>query len=175
VDPQPVAVVIVSGTLGAGKTAVTDEMSVLLQEAGMPHAIIDVDHLGNAFPPPPEDPWNERLATANVAALWCNFRDRGVRKLVLARAIRSPDHLEGYRRVIPGARVTVVRLTASPTTIRSRLGEWERGSLREWFLERSDALTAELEAAAVEDFVVSNDDRPVREVAGEILDRLGWI
>jgi hypothetical protein len=55
------------------------------------------------------------------------------------------------------------------------LQDREVGSLREWFVSRTDGLGADLENAAVEDFVVSNDGRSVPEVASEILDRLGWV
>jgi hypothetical protein len=32
-----------------------------------------------------------------------------------------------------------------------------------------------LDEARLEDFIVSNDDRPVREVALEVLERAGWL
>jgi chloramphenicol 3-O-phosphotransferase len=69
----------------------------------------------------------------------------------------------------------VVRLVVSDETILDRLERREAGSLRGWFLDRASGLAEELEAVGIEDFVVSNDGRAVREVASEILDRLGWI
>jgi adenylylsulfate kinase len=170
-----VDVVLVSGTLGVGKTAVSDEMSLQLQGAGVPHGLIDVDALDQCLPHPADDPWGERLACANLAAVAANFRRHGARRLVLARAVQGRQQLAGYRDAIPGARITVVRLEGSPETIRRRLQDREVGSLREWFVSRTDGLGADLENAAVEDFVVSNDGRSVPEVASEILDRLGWV
>ena len=41
-----------------GKTAVTDEMSVLLHEAGLPHAFVDVDGICVSYPELPDDPKN---------------------------------------------------------------------------------------------------------------------
>ena len=174
-DGQVVPTVIVSGTLGAGKTAVSDEISVLLEEARVPHGLMDVDCLDQCFPAPAEDPWGEELACANLAAVWTNFRARGAKYLVLARAIQGREQLEGYRGAIPEADITVVRLVASPETLRRRLQQREAGSLRGWFLGRVQSLAQELEAAGVEDFVVDNDGRPVRDVAREILGRLGWL
>jgi hypothetical protein len=89
--------------------------------------------------------------------------------------VQGHRQLAGYRDAIPGTRITVVRLEGSPETIRRRLEDREVGSLRDWFVSRSDDLGADLENAAVEDFVVSNEGRSVQEVASEILDRLGWV
>jgi hypothetical protein len=47
------------------------------------------------------------------------------------------------------------------------------GAGLQWHLRRSEELETILEAARLEDFMVSNDGRPVREVAIEVLTRAG--
>ena len=49
------------------------------------------------------------------------------------------------------------------------------GPSRDWHLARTVELNSILERLAVEDFVVDNGVRPVREVAIEILARADWI
>lgn len=49
---QDVPTLLLTGTVGSGKTAIADEISVLLEEAGVRHAVIDVDRVCQLYPPP---------------------------------------------------------------------------------------------------------------------------
>jgi hypothetical protein len=49
------------------------------------------------------------------------------------------------------------------------------GMLRDRYVARVAALEAILDAAAIEDFSVTNEDRSITDVAREILDRAGWM
>ena len=71
--------------------------------------------------------------------------------------------------------MTTCRLTASVETMQRRVRLREPGMLQEQFARRSAELEAILTDAAVEDFTVNNDGRPVTEVAQEVLLRAGWI
>lgn len=55
----------------------------------MSSAFIDLPALGNGWPPPADDPWNERLAHANLARAWENFRHAGARRLVVCRVLEA--------------------------------------------------------------------------------------
>jgi hypothetical protein len=67
-----------------------------------------------------------------------------------------------------------VELAASAETMLARLRVREPGTFRATALGRAPVLAQQLAEARVEDFVVDNDDRPVREVAEEILRQAEW-
>lgn len=163
-----------TGTIGSGKTAVADEVAVLLHEQGIQHAFIDLDYLCQLYPAPLDDPYREELMLRNLGAVWPNYRTEGVDYLVLARVIEQRDHLSRYKEAIPEADISVVRVLAPAELVQKRLRHREVGSFFEHLWRRSQELTAVLDAAQVEDFSVSNDERPVREVATEVLNLLGW-
>ena len=62
-------VLLISGPVGAGKTTVAAEIGTLLREANLSHAIVDLAVIGWCWPPPAEDPWNDRLIHRNIAAM----------------------------------------------------------------------------------------------------------
>lgn len=106
--------------------------------------------------------------------MWSNFKDRGATYLVLARVAEAASALDDYRKAVPGAAITTVRVITKPNLIAQRLGHREAGSILDALLKRSRELDAILDAAAVEDFSVDNSGRPLREVASDILRRLDW-
>lgn len=167
--------VLFTGTVGSGKTAVVEEVVTLLREQEIPHAAIDLDWLCQVYPPPPADPYNEDLMLSNLSAIWDNLRKARPDRLVLARVIENREHLTRYQHAIPGAEITVVRVLASERTILERLRRREVGSYFEPTWARSRELAAILQQAQAEDFAVSNDGRPIREVAMEAMSRLGWV
>lgn len=157
--------------MGAGKTTVLGEASDLLTARGVVHAVIDLDDLAAAGLP--DDVCNE-LTYANLAAVWSNFARAGVTRLLLAEAVESADQLSRIRVAIPGSTVVVCRLTAAVETMQRRLRTREPGMLQHTFLARARELDEVLARARLEDFCVTNDDRPVTDVAAEVLKRAGW-
>ena len=175
-DPAPaVPVLIVTGPVGVGKTTVASELSELLEGAGVPHALVDLDALRWCYPTRPDDPYSVTLAMRNLAAVWSNFQSEGAKRLVVADVIESREELERYRAAVPGARVTVVRLQASPGTLRGRVRRRELASGLERHLERAVELHDLMEVRKVEDLSVDTDSRSVDEIAREILHRTGWL
>lgn len=169
-----VPTLVVSGTVGAGKTALADEIAVLMNEQKIPHALIDLDWLCQLYPAPPEDRFRDDLMFRNLAAIWPHYRDIGVDYLILARVIEDPLEVQRYSQAIPEADIKVVRVTAPPDLIQQRLMQREVGSFygRAW--QRSQELTQALDSVDIESIVVANDGRPIREVALEVLDNLEW-
>ena len=169
-----VPMLIISGSMGAGKTTVLGEAIDLLTEAGIAYAAIDLDWL--TFMHPRHEPFGERLMLKNLAAVWPIYAAAGADRLIVARIVDSRERLEGYREAIPGAQITVCRLTASVDTMQRRLSPREPGMFREEALARSEALAITLEDAHVENFRVDNDEgRNITEVAREVLSRAGWL
>lgn len=168
--------VLLTGTLGSGKTVLAVEIGEVLEERGVPYAVVDLDWLGWIYPGPDGDedaPF--RLIVANLTDAWPRFRAAGARRLVMARLVERREHVDALRRALPGLVLAVVRVDASPETAAARLRARDAGATLDHHLEESAAFREVVARAGVEDMVVSNDGRPIREVALEVLDRLGWL
>jgi hypothetical protein len=85
----PVPVLLVTGVVGVGKTAVIAEASRLLRQAGISHAMIDLAVIGGCWPTPPDDRWNEELIHRNLACMWANFQQAGASRLLLCRVLEA--------------------------------------------------------------------------------------
>ena len=90
-----VPLLIISGSMGSGKTTVLGEASDLLAEAGIAHAAIDLDHLGNMHPP--QGQYGDALMFANLAAVWPIYAAAGAERLLVARVVEEQSALERYR------------------------------------------------------------------------------
>lgn len=167
---------LLTGTIGVGKTSLAEAMSEVLHAHGIRHALIDLDWLGQVYPAPDsQDLYSMKLQLANLRAMWPNFRSVGIKNALLAATIVTSEQLQGLRHALPGAHITVVRMIASPSMIRDRLSARDKGRLLADFLARTDQLAADIEAAGIDDLVVSNDEPSLPEVAKETLQRLSWL
>lgn len=127
---SPVSVLLITGTVGVGKSALAREIGELLRRGGAAGAVIDLDALSYACSGPVEDRFNSGLVLANLKAIWPNYAVRGVRYLVLARYVGAADELLEYHEAIPAASLMVCRVTSPAETV------WERLRRREVGLER---------------------------------------
>ncbi|MFF4815892.1 hypothetical protein ACFY2K_15050 [Kitasatospora sp. NPDC001309] len=168
---------LITGTVGVGKTSAADAVGGLLQEAGVPPAVMDLDRLCQAWPAPEGDPFNLGLLLRNLRALTANYRDAGVRRFVLAGVAESIAERDGYRAAL-GMPLQVCRLTADLPVVHGRLrrrheADNDRGSLP-WHLERADGLHRILDQAGVADFTVDTTRLPLPAVASTVLRTAGW-
>ncbi|MGH2350730.1 MAG: hypothetical protein ACRDJN_03840 [Chloroflexota bacterium] len=86
-----VPVLLLTGPVRAGKTSVAGEVSARLEQASIPHAVVDMDALRWCYPHPPDDPFgDEQVGLPNLAAVWSNFRAAGATRLVLAHVVGVP-------------------------------------------------------------------------------------
>lgn len=138
---EVVPAVLVTGTVGSGKTAIADEIAVLLYEQSIQHALIDLDWLCQLYPAPAEDPYREDLMLRNLAAIWPNYRAEGLEYLVLARVIEHREHLSRYKAVIPEADIKVLRVHAPPNLVQERLRRREVESFYDHLWQRSQELS----------------------------------
>ena len=170
----PVPLLIISGSMGAGKTTVLYEISDLLSEAGIAHAAIDLDCL--AVVHPQRDSHSQRLAFANLAAVWPNYAAAGAERLIVARVVEDRAELDQYRAAVPGAQPIVCRLTAPLSLMHERLRIREPGMFQYQALARAAELADILERASIEDFEVDNGiGCSVGAVAREVLSLAGWL
>src|ERR1700730_18031319 len=89
---------IITGTMGAGKTTVLGEMSDILALRHIPHAAIDLDALGLAYLPSAAS--NEDVTYGNLQSVCKNYASHGAKRFLVARAIEARAELEECRRLI---------------------------------------------------------------------------
>ncbi len=165
-----VPTIFITGPVGVGKTIVASDVSWLADASGIPHGGLDVDAVTWMHPNPPRS-----MAYDNVRAVWRSYRRAGATHLILAQVIYSRADVDGFRRAVPGAEITIFRLRAELDTLLNRVAERERGGPGEAVHRRqTEELFHRMERARVEDHLVETDERSAHEVAGEIFALSGW-
>ncbi len=163
--------VLLTGVYGSGKSTVAAELADLLERAGSPYALLDLDFLswfgtggeGHGAAP--------ALLIANLAAVAANYRRAGIRRFVLAYAVQDASELSQIRAAL-GWPVRVVRLSASPGVVRRRLGA-DPTAGRQDDLRQALIWLEQSRGVGLEDVTVDGD-RDVHEIAAQIMDWLGW-
>ena len=167
-DPEAV---LIGGAYGTGKSSVAAEMAELLEVRDVPYAAIDLDWLMWANVADAHGEAGNRLMLANLAPMIGNYRAAGLTRFILAGLLTSVDERQRLRETL-GMRLRVVRLTVPIDDIERRLGSDPTSGRRD-DLEHSRRQASEEVGAGLEDVTVAND-RPIREVAAEIIAWLGW-
>jgi hypothetical protein len=169
-----VPTLLITGTVGVGKSAVAAEANDALAALKVPNAAVDLDAL--VWQWPSTSKWNDDLMFENLAALWPNYAAHGATHLVLARVLETPAELSRYAAAVPGAEITVCRLVA-PEALRVNrlLGRMPPGPSRDWHLSRTAELDAILDRLPCVDFTIDNGDRTVRDVALDVLIHAAWV
>ena len=163
--------VLITGVYGSGKSSVAQEIAYLLENQGAPYALLDLDFLGWADTGGGGRPVWLGVMMKNLTALVGNYLEIGVRFFVLAGAIRDVAELETLEAEL-SMPLKVVRLTVPLQEIEDRLRP-DPTAGRQDDLRGAASWVAASVGVGVEDRTVSND-RPIREVAADILMWLGW-
>ena len=159
--------------MGAGKTSVLAEASDILALRRIVNAAIDLDALGLAYLP--SAAMTEEVMYRNLESVCRNYAALGVTRVLVARAMEDRTELELCRGAVSAQNTAVCRLTASLGEMQQRVRTRESGILQQQFVDRVAILDAILDRARLEDFVVLNEDRPINDVAQEMLVKAGWI
>jgi hypothetical protein len=159
--------------MGVGKSSVLAEASDILALRHIVHAAIDLDALGLAHLPSAAD--NDGIMYRNLESICKNYAGLGITRLLLARAMEDRAELELCQSKVSAANTTVCRLVASIAEMQQRIKMRETGTLQRQYVDRIAILDAILDRAALEDFVVVNENRSLRDVAQEMLVKAGWI
>jgi adenylylsulfate kinase-like enzyme len=167
------AALLITGTVGAGKTSVADAAGDLLAGAGVPNAVIDLDWLRRAWPAPPGDPFNGALTLRNLRAVAANFLDAGAERLVIAGVLEDRGERRRHEEAL-GVPLTVCRVRVELAETRRRLALRHADDPHglDWHLKRAGELMEILDAAEVEDYAVDGTHAAVPQVAAEVL--AGW-
>ena len=158
---------------GSGKTTVVAEMAELIERQGLRYAALDLDWLPWGWPGDDESEMSEfRLMLENLELVVGNYLRRGNDRFLLAHAIRTAEQMALLRTALPMS-LRVVSLTVPLDEIRRRAVP-DTTTGRAGDLERSEAWLAADDGAGLEELTVANN-RPVNDVANEILAWLGWL
>lgn len=175
----PTRVLVINGTIGAGKTATAAAVHDVLAEEGARSAFIDADYLCQAAPLPEDDAFGQGLLFANLAAVAPVYRAQGYGCMVIARVVEDARDRDRYAAAFSGpggrAHVSIVRVTASQDARVARITEREpEGYWRELGLARTVELDDVLEEMDLDDGVVSSEGVSRLDVAKAALDVAGW-
>lgn len=158
--------------MGAGKSAVLAEASDILALRGIAHAAIDLDALGLAYLPGGS---SNQAMFQNLGSICANYKARGINLFLVARALETRAELDFCWRAAGAEHTVVCRLIASVAAMKRRVALRESGVRKEEFLARAARLNEILDRAALEDFTVENENRPLTEVAEEVLRKASWV
>jgi hypothetical protein len=163
--------VLITGVYGSGKSSVAQQIADLLEKRNAPYALLDLDFLGWFDTADEGGPTEHSVMLKNLAALVGNYLAVGVRLFVLAGAIRDGAQLDDLKAELPMP-LRVVRLTVPLEEIEKRLRSDVTTGRREDLREAAVWVACSL-GVGIEELTVSND-RPIGEVASEILEWLDW-
>ena len=164
---------VITGSVGAGKTRVLEAVTELLRNAGVAHLGVDMDALCDYWPWAVGDPHNRHAGLEALRVMCATARHRGIHRLVLAEVIERPDDVSRYVDAAEATETRVVRLVVPDDLITERLSNRDRDGDRARELGRSRELAELMEHNAVGDTVIVNGDTPA-ETAHDVLRAVGW-
>lgn len=163
---------VITGTMGSGKSSVLAEASDILRLRQVAHAAIDLDAFGLAYLGAASA---DGVMYRNLQSVSENYAELGVTRMVLARAIESSGELDLCRRATSATGTIVCRLNASVKTMEERVKTREPGVLQQDYIARVAALNSVLDRARLEDFTIASENCSVTDTAREMLLKAGWI
>lgn len=169
----PKGILLLTGTVGTGKTTVAATIGDQLAYSGLPNAVIDLDwfgwvNIGNDFHR------YDQLIMQNLLSTWQNYRAVGVEYLVLARALLQRDLADALPNAFPNTPITIIRLISSRNTIEKRLSQRDSGETLKEHLAEMDEMNQVMDELRLEHAIVSNDEISAEEIAVRIINIADW-
>jgi energy-coupling factor transporter ATP-binding protein EcfA2 len=164
--------VLIIGPYGSGKSTLAAEMSYLLALRHEPHALLDLDYLGWASTGQESSRAADHAITLpNLTAVTANYLAAGIRWYILAWYIEDASEVQAVQQAL-GFPMRVARIEVPLDVIGQRLGPDPTAERQDNLREAASQIESGGGVGA-EDFLLQGD-RPVRELATDLLDRLGW-
>lgn len=170
---EGVPVLFVTGPIGVGKTAVLHEADSLLIQTDLRHASVELEEIARCWTDPTASS-RAQFVYENLAALWSRFIAVGATRLLLSGLVERRSEVQRVSQAVPGAVVTVVRLHAPLHVLEQRICLREPSSPEDE-LDGARWWTRHFEREHPEDYLVESNQRPVREIAAELLRLGGWL
>lgn len=164
-----ISLLIVTGPVGVGKTSISEAVYNILVQKKIASAVIDVDSFRSAYLLPLNDRFNTLLVYKNLASIWPNYAELGIKNLIIPNVIETSEEIEQYKAVIPNASITTIRLKTSIPTLHSRLENRESGDSLKWHKKRAVELLEQFEKKTLEDIVIDTEHKSIIEVANNVL------
>ncbi len=163
--------VLICGVYGTGKSSIAAEIAETLERRGVSYGALDLDWLSWFDVPDMDHTAARDVYLANVATVVRNYRNFGVRHVVLAGSVRDKDQVQALETAasIP---LRVVRLEVPLEEIARRLRSDPTSGRRDDLRVAAQWLAGSI-GVGVEDLSVANT-RPIQDVAFQIIDWLGW-
>lgn len=169
---RPAVAVLVTGVFGSGKSSLAMELADLLGDARAPYALLDLDFLAWFDTGGDTESTEREMMLANLDVVAANYLRIGVRHFILALAVSSTYELDSLRAVLRMP-LRVVRLVVPLAQIEKRLSSDVTTGRRDDLRVAGEWIATD-RGAGIEDVTVSNQG-PIRQVAAEVLDWLGWL
>jgi adenylylsulfate kinase len=162
---------LVTGTVGVGKTSVAAAVGDLLRQRQVANAVVDLDELRRSWPAASGDRFSTTVMLANLSAVADNYVGAGFTTLVLAGVLETADDRRRHADAV-AVPLTVCRLVADLGAVRTRL----RGRHVDdpdglaWHLHRAGQLASIRDQSAVEDLRLDVSTVSVADAASRMLD-----
>jgi hypothetical protein len=170
--------VILTGTVGAGKTTTLHALGALLAARSVPHALVDADAVRLLHPAPADDPFQQEVELRNLRDLSRNYREAGARVVLVATVIERAAGLPRYAEALGSRAPLLVRLVADPAAVLSRLDarhtdDADAAALA-WHRARAPELAGIIDTAGLGGLVVDTASRTPADVAALVAEHAGW-
>ena len=118
--------ILLTGTVGTGKTTVLIEIGERLEAGLEPYALVDLDWLAWVRPAANSGATVHGVLIENLRHVAATFRAAGVQRIVLSRAVTDAADVEAIRAALGIERLVVARLVAASQVIEERLRARDR-------------------------------------------------
>jgi hypothetical protein len=164
--------VLITGVYGSGKSSVAAEMASMLEYRHRAYALLDLDYLSWAGTGSGHRAEEFGLLLQNLVDVAGNYRRVGIQLFVLAYFVRDHTELQALQKAT-GVPLRVARLEVSLADIEQRLAADVTSGRRDDLRQAASSIGA-CEGVGVEDVVIANN-RPIEDVAEELMTFLGWL